>query len=125
MRFMTIYHGTRHLFTLRPILLSVGVFFSSALLSATAVAATEEVTELKEVEVTAKKESDTKPVKGYQAKRSTTATRTDTALVNVPQAITVITRDFMQDQSMQSIADAVRYVPGVQAAQGEGNRRNQ
>lgn len=28
----------------------------------------------------------------------------------------------MQDQSMQSIADAVRYVPGVQAAQGEGNR---
>lgn len=122
MRFMTIYHGTRHLFTLRPILLSVGVFFSSALLSATAVAATEEVTELKEVEVTAKKESDTKPVKGYQAKRSTTATRTDTALVNVPQAITVITRDFMQDQSMQSIADAVRYVPGVQAAQGEGNR---
>ncbi len=78
--------------------------------------------ELSTIEVKAKKSSDTKPINGYNASRSTTATRTDTDLVNVPQAITVITRDFMNDQSMQSIADAVRYVPGVQAAQGEGNR---
>lgn len=107
----------------RPILLSVGLFFSGAILSVTTLSAAEQETvELPEVEVTADKKSDTKPVKGYNAKRSTTATRTDTELVNVPQAITVITRDFMQDQSMQSIADAVRYVPGVQAAQGEGNR---
>lgn len=107
----------------RPILLSVGLFFSGAILSMTTLSAAEQETvELPEVEVTADKKSDTKPVKGYNAKRSTTATRTDTELVNVPQAITVITRDFMQDQSMQSIADAVRYVPGVQAAQGEGNR---
>jgi len=110
-------------FKLRPILLSVGLFFSGAILSVTTLSAAEQETvELPEVEVTADKKSDTKPVKGYNAKRSTTATRTDTELVNVPQAITVITRDFMQDQSMQSIADAVRYVPGVQAAQGEGNR---
>lgn len=107
----------------RPILLSVGLFFSGAILSVTTLSAAElETVELPEVEVKAQKKSDTKPVKGYNAKRSTTATRTDTELVNVPQAITVITRDFMQDQSMQSIADAVRYVPGVQAAQGEGNR---
>lgn len=78
--------------------------------------------ELEEVRVVGKKQSDTKPVKGYNATRSTSAMRTDTELVNVPQAVTVITRDFIQDQSMQSIADAVRYVPGVQAAQGEGNR---
>lgn len=110
-------------FTPRPIWLGVGLFLSSAMLSVTTVSAAEQETvELPEVEVKAQKNSDTKPVKGYNAKRSTTATRTDTELVNVPQAITVITRDFMQDQSMQSIADAVRYVPGVQAAQGEGNR---
>jgi catecholate siderophore receptor len=110
-------------FTPRPIWLGVGLFLSSAMLSVTTVSAAEQETvELPEVEVKAQKKSDTKPVKGYNAKRSTTATRTDTELVNVPQAITVITRDFMQDQSMQSIADAVRYVPGVQAAQGEGNR---
>lgn len=107
----------------RPFWLSVGCFVGTAVLSVTTVlAADKDNVELQEVNVTAKKASDTKPVKGYQATRSTSATRTDTELVNVPQAITVITRDFMQDQSMQSIADAVRYVPGVQAAQGEGNR---
>lgn len=110
-------------FKVHPTLLSVGLLFGSTMLSVTAVKAAEsEAVELQEIKVTAEKKSDTRPVKGYNAKRSTTATRTDTELVNVPQAITVITRDFMRDQSMQSIADAVRYVPGVQAAQGEGNR---
>ena len=42
--------------------------------------------------------------------------------VNVPQAITVVTRAMIADQSMQSLADVVRYVPGVGMAQGEGNR---
>jgi catecholate siderophore receptor len=109
--------------TPQPVLNALGLLLSSSILSISSLAAAEtSPQELKEVEVTAEKESDTKPVKGYQAKRSTTATRTDSELVDVPQAITVITRDFIQDQSMQSIADAVRYVPGVQAAQGEGNR---
>lgn len=109
--------------TPQPVLNALGLLLSSSILSISSLAAAEtSPQELKEVEVTAEKESDTKPVKGYQAKRSTTATRTDSELVDVPQAISVITRDFIQDQSMQSIADAVRYVPGVQAAQGEGNR---
>lgn len=109
--------------TPHPLWLSIGFFVGTAILSvSTSLAADKDSVELQEVNVTAKKASDTKPVKGYQATRSTSATRTDTELVNVPQAITVITREFMQDQSMQSIADAVRYVPGVQAAQGEGNR---
>jgi catecholate siderophore receptor len=77
---------------------------------------------LKEITVTAPLISDTKPVKGYNAKRSSTATKTDTELRDVPQAISVITQDQIKDQSVQSIADAVRYVPGVQSSQGEGNR---
>lgn len=105
------------------VLKSFGLLIGSSVMSMGVLVAAETApVELQEVQVTDKKESDTKPVKGYNAKRSTAATRTDTELVNVPQAITVITRDFIQDQSMQSIADAVRYVPGVQAAQGEGNR---
>jgi catecholate siderophore receptor len=120
---MTIKNVSKNKLSLRPVQLAIGLFFSTAMLSVTAMAETaSETQELHEVEATAEKKSDTKPVKGYNAKRSSSATRTDTELVNVPQAITVITRDFMQDQSMQSIADAVRYVPGVQAAQGEGNR---
>ena len=74
------------------------------------------------VEVAAKRISDTKPVKGYQAKRSSTATKTDTPLIDVPQSVSVVTQEQMSDQSVQSMSDAVRYVPGVTASQGEGNR---
>lgn len=59
---------------------------------------------------------------GYEASRSRSATKTDTPLIDTPQAITVITRELIQDQAMQSLADVVRYVPGVGMAQGEGNR---
>ena len=59
---------------------------------------------------------------GYGASRSTTATKTDTALRDTPQAITVVTKELMRDQAMQSMADVIRYVPGVVTAQGEGNR---
>src|SRR6187399_1205303 len=58
----------------------------------------------------------------YQVKRSTTATKTDTPLLDVPQSLTVITGEMIRDQAMLSMADVVRYVPGVQMAQGEGHR---
>src|SRR5688572_28245904 len=54
--------------------------------------------------------------------RTTSATRTDTPLRDVPQAIGVVTRALIDDQRMRGIADLVRYVPGVGIAQGEGNR---
>lgn len=66
--------------------------------------------------------SDTRPVKGYNARKSVAATKTDSELIDVPQAITVVTQEILQDQSVQSMSDAVRYVPGVTASQGEGNR---
>jgi catecholate siderophore receptor len=50
------------------------------------------------------------------------ATRTDTALRDVPQSVTVITDDLIDDQAMRSMADVVRYVPGVSMGQGEGHR---
>jgi catecholate siderophore receptor len=58
----------------------------------------------------------------YAIQRSVTATKTDTALVDVPQAVTVITRELIDDQAMRNIGDVTRYVPGVGIAQGEGNR---
>jgi len=59
---------------------------------------------------------------GYRAERTTTATRTETELRDVPQAVTVVTSEQIQDQAIDSMADAVLYVPGVTFAQGEGNR---
>ena len=50
------------------------------------------------------------------------ATKTDTLLRDTPQSISVVTREVMNDQNVQNIADVVRYVPGITMAQGEGNR---
>ncbi len=72
--------------------------------------------ELETVTVTGERET------GYQASRSQSASKTDTPLIDTPQAITVITRELIQDQAMRGMADVVRYVPGVGMAQGEGNR---
>jgi catecholate siderophore receptor len=74
-------------------------------------------TPLPKVTVVAEHESD-----GYLIDGSRSATKTDTALIDVPQAVSVVTRDLMQDQAMQSLMDVARYVPGAGMAQGEGNR---
>ena len=59
---------------------------------------------------------------GYLASDSVTATKTDTPLLDVPQSITVVTRERLDDQAQRSIADVLRYVPGTTVGQGEGNR---
>ncbi len=59
---------------------------------------------------------------GYLAARTASATRTDTPLLDVPQSVDIITRDRLDDQAMLSISDALRYIPGTIAGQGEGNR---
>lgn len=60
--------------------------------------------------------------RSYRVLRTATGTRTDTPLRDIPQSISVITRDLIADQQMSSLADVVRYVPGVTMGQGEGNR---
>ena len=59
---------------------------------------------------------------GYRADAIVTATRTPTELRDVPQSITVVTREQLEDRGVDSMAEAVLYVPGVTFAQGEGNR---
>lgn len=58
----------------------------------------------------------------YGADSTRSATRTDTPLVNVPQAISVVTERQIEDQAMRSIADVLRFVPGTMIGQGEGHR---
>jgi catecholate siderophore receptor len=59
---------------------------------------------------------------GYYSNSTSVATKTNTPLVNIPQSISVITKDFISDQSQQNLTDVTRYVPGVDVHQGEGNR---
>ena len=58
----------------------------------------------------------------YTARKTRSATKTDTALLNVPQSITVVTDKLIADQAITSMAELTRYMPGVGIAQGEGNR---
>ena len=59
---------------------------------------------------------------GYQVEWVSSATRTATALRDVPQSVTVVSHELMKDQLMQSVGDVVRYMPGITAHQGENNR---
>jgi catecholate siderophore receptor len=59
---------------------------------------------------------------GVYANSTSVATKSNTPLVNIPQSLSVITRDFIRDQSPQNLTDVTRYVPGVSVHQGEGNR---
>jgi hypothetical protein len=58
----------------------------------------------------------------YGAVSTRSATRTETPLRNVPQAITVISESQIEDQALRSIADVLNYVPGATPGTGEGNR---
>jgi catecholate siderophore receptor len=59
---------------------------------------------------------------GVYSNSTSVATKTNTPLVNIPQSITVVTKDFIRDQSFQTLTEVTRYVPGVAIHQGEGNR---
>ncbi len=58
----------------------------------------------------------------YRQASTATATKTETPLINVPQTVTVLTRERLDDQALAQLGDALRYVPGVVISSGEGNR---
>ncbi len=58
----------------------------------------------------------------YLAPTLSSATKTLTPLRDIPQSITVIQQEQIRDQLLLSIGDAVRYIPGITAIQGENNR---
>ena len=58
----------------------------------------------------------------YGVSAVNTATKTYTLLRDIPQSISVVTKEQIRDQSMSSVADVVAYVPGITSHQGENNR---
>lgn len=50
---------------------------------------------------------------GYNATHSQVATKTSTPLVETSQSVSVVTRQQMDDQGAQTVAQAMRYTPGV------------
>jgi catecholate siderophore receptor len=58
----------------------------------------------------------------YGIATTSSATKTMTALRDIPQSISVVPRQQIVDQSMDSVGDVVRYIPGLSVHQGENNR---
>ncbi len=58
-------------------------------------------------------ESPTAPVTGFVAKRALSASKTDTPLIETPQAISVITRDQMEAQGVQTLQQVTAYTAGA------------
>jgi catecholate siderophore receptor len=61
-------------------------------------------------------------VVGYVATKTSTATKTDTPIKDIPQSITVVTKEQAKDQGSRDLNKALTYVPGVVMGQGEGHR---
>ena len=55
-------------------------------------------------------------ITGYTARVATTATKTNTPLIEVPQSVSVVTREQLNDRNVQTFTDAVNYVPGAVSA---------
>ena len=68
---------------------------------------------LPEVKVTASEENAWGTVYGYAAKRSATATKTDTPLIETPQSVSIVSADQMNTLKVQSLEDALSYTAGI------------
>ncbi|WP_312935710.1 TonB-dependent receptor plug domain-containing protein, partial [Stutzerimonas nitrititolerans] len=98
-----------HPFSLRPIALAMPVLVACFTVEA------QEAVELEAQQITAPREIErgNGSVDGYVARRSVSATKTDTPIIETPQSISVITRDRIRDQGSLTIQDALRYVSGM------------
>ncbi|WP_457787715.1 TonB-dependent siderophore receptor [Pseudomonas sp. PL-6] len=62
------------------------------------------------------------PVGSYVATRSATATKTDTPLLETPQAISVISREQMDARGVTTLEEALRYTPSISVPYGFDTR---
>ncbi|WP_162950335.1 TonB-dependent siderophore receptor [Rhizobium jaguaris] len=97
--------------------LAAGVAVATMALGSQAVAQ-ENPTELKPLVVQSGQDngetSGTAPVKGYVAKKTTTGSKADMPITEVPQSVSVIGRQEMNDRGITNKVDeALRYTPGV------------
>lgn len=58
----------------------------------------------------------------YGVKSTSTATRTNTDIKDIPQALTVVSESQIEDQQLRSMADLLYFVPGATPGTGESNR---
>lgn len=64
---------------------------------------------IEETQVVAEKEQE----QGYAVKKATTATKTETSLLETPQAVSVVPRSLLDDQGARKLDDVLKNVAGV------------
>ncbi len=57
--------------------------------------------------------SGTGPVTGYVARDTTSGSKTDTPLIEIPQSISVVTTEQLEDRGVQNLGEALNYTAGV------------
>ncbi len=118
-------YGTRHTaFHLSTLALALGSIFS-----AQAMAAQDEASDkgtaiqLGETNINATAvENPTAPLAGKVALRNTSATKTNAAITETPQSLSVVTADEMRDRKSDTMADALSYTPGFTSQPSSFNR---
>lgn len=63
------------------------------------------------------KESTTGPIHKYKASQARTATKSDAPINETAQSISVVSSEQIRDQSVQTLADTLKFVAGVDAGQ--------
>ncbi|MBB4010243.1 iron complex outermembrane receptor protein [Rhizobium taibaishanense] len=76
-------------------------------------------TQLQTITVNAKQST-----RGYQPVSTSTATRTDTPLLDVPQAVNVVSGDVLRDQDARSLGDALGNISGITQANTLGGTQD-
>ncbi|NHZ63212.1 TonB-dependent receptor [Massilia genomosp. 1] len=74
--------------------------------------------ELKEITVTATRDQDA----GYNPASSTSATKIDAPLRDIPQTVNVVPLSVLRDQGARSLQDVLKAVPGIGLSHGDGQR---
>ncbi|MCE0463349.1 TonB-dependent siderophore receptor [Pseudomonas uvaldensis] len=67
-------------------------------------------------------ENPTAPLAGKVALRNTSATKTNAAITETPQSLSVVTADEMRDRKSDTMADALSYTPGFTSQPSSFNR---
>lgn len=107
----------------RMALRKLAVFVAAAAggMSAYAHAADKSTEETLVVTSAAPQESAWGPAPTIAAKRTATATKTDTPIEKTPQSISVVTRQEMDMRQPETVKEALSYTPGVFATRGSSN----
>ncbi len=58
-------------------------------------------------------ETATGPLSGYVARRAAAGSKTDTAIIDTPQSVSVVTSDELRSRQAETLSQALNYTPGV------------